>query len=559
MEKIMQSLEIDQAIWAAIEASESPYDFLDFIRHGLNHPTEHEEAFRRALKYWDNKKAIRLADKAVEKLLDMADKGNESAVFHLGRWYRLGYFVEKNSEIGLDWYRKGAEHGCTRCMVNLGRYKADTDTGEAAKIYQGAVDAGDLSAHTFWAQIDPDRTSYHLEAGARSSDGLSLFTWGLHLLKMAESDEGKAAAFSVIEDAANRNESAASLFLGVQYRSGKNVRKDAGVSMRWLKKSASLGNPTACAMLGNKLLPSKKTEQKAMMYLRHAAMLDEAYGQFMLGMHLFWSGKKLSDQTKGLNWLRQAATNGYRPAIIELVQALTTGRKTRSNTEEAIDWLHKGVAHGIADCQVHLGCLYMIGRDIEVNKTKAHNLYHLASLQGNDDGTYFLGLSYLDGDGCPIDHEKAYSNLKEAAENGHPKAQYKLGCLALFGEGDKEDIPAAAKWLKLAAESNLADAQFYLGWMFSNGIGVEENEQRARLWFEKACRQDHPEAMRTLGLMFIEGNGARLDRKEGQRLVAKAAALGDKVANDWMVKNLPAKPQWLKDMGNSHPDSKVAS
>lgn len=558
MEKIIKDQDIDQIVWSCIQDSDSPFDYLDFIRHCLNRPSEQERAFERALGCWDNKQAERQANAALEKLQSLAQVGSIQAMFHLGRWYRLGYFVEKNSEAGLDWYRKGAELGCTRCMINLGRYAADSDTGEAAKIYQRAVEAGDLSAHTFWAQIDPDKTAFHLETGASSTDAFSLFTWGLHLLKMAGDDEEKAAAIAIIEDAAKRNESAACLFLGVQFRSGKLVKADAVTSMKWLKRAARLGNPTAYAMIGNKLLSSKKTEKAALLHLQYASMLDEAYAQFMLGIHLFWMGAKPRERAKGLQWLRQAAQNGYRPAIIELVQALTTGRKTRPNNEEAVEWLHKGVAFGIADCQVHLGCLYMLGKDIELDKEKAHNLYHLASLQGNADGTYFLGLSYQDGDGTQADPEKAIACLKEAAENGHTKAQYRLGCNLLFAEGEKEDIPAAAKWLKLAAEANLADAQFYLGWMFSNGIGVEESEQRSRYWLEKACKQDHPEAMRTLGLMYIDGSGVRLDRNEGQRLLAKAAALGDKKANEWMDRNLPAKPQWLKDLGNSCPDSRLA-
>jgi hypothetical protein len=118
----------------------------------------------------------------------------------------------------------------------------------------------------------------------------------------------------------------------------------------------------------------------------------------------------------------------------------------------------------------------------------------------------------------------------------------------LCGEGVEEDIPAGAKWLKQAAELGEADAQAYLGAMFAHGMGVEENIPIALRWLRKAAEQDNNIALRELGFLYDEGKGVSQSREEATRLISKAASLGDPKAIDWVDKNCPKKPEWLKKL-----------
>lgn len=549
MESIKESQVIDEIVWSCIKDSLNPYDHLDFLRHALNRPSQQEKAYEIALANWDNKSTPRLADVAVQKIQTLAESGNRLAMLHLGRWYRLGYFVEINSDTGIAWYQKGADLGCTRCMINIARFKAKQEPEAAKKLYRQAIGLGDLAGHTFLADLDTEQRNYHLEMGATSEDAYARYAWGFHLFKAATNDEERIKAADIIKEAAEQNESMASVFLGIQYRSAKFIPQDEALSMAWLKKAASLGNETACTLIGNKLLGNKKTEQEALIQLRRGAMLDDAYGQFMLGRHLLWQGTTPEQQTEGLAWLRSAAQHGYKPAMSDLADALTQGIGGPINTDEALSWLSQGVAAGQPDCQVTMACHFMTGKLVELDKEKAHNLFNLASMQGSVAGTYFLGCTYEAGDGVEKSIHNAIKCFKDAASQGYAKAQYRLGIAYMFSEGVEEDIPAAAKWLKLAADANLADAQCYLGVMFANGIGVETDSIRAHYWLDMACRQDHQQALRKLGFMLLDGEGLNPTPEKAKRLLAKAAALGDKEAKDWIAKNCPEKPAWLKELG----------
>jgi len=136
----------------------------------------------------------------------------------------------------------------------------------------------------------------------------------------------------------------------------------------------------------------------------------------------------------------------------------------------------------------------------------------------------------------------------EAADKKVTRAIYKVATAYLWGEGVEEDIPAGAKWLKQAAELGESDAQAYLGAMFAHGMGVEENITIALRWLRKAAEQDNNIALRELGFLYDEGKGVPQSREEATRLISKAASLGDQKAIDWVDKNLPSKPQWLKTL-----------
>ena len=548
MDNITESQNIDQIVWSCIKDSLNPLDHLDFIRHTFNRPFEQEKAFELALAHWGNKEAPRLGHLALQKVQSLADEGNALAMLNLGRWYRLGYFVAADNELGVAWYRKGADRGNTRCLINLGRCLAKDDPQAAVEIYRQAIALGDLCAHIFWSDIDLDQRNYHLELGAKSADGYALYAWGYQLFKEATTEEARIAAAEIIKDAAQRNDSMACLFLGIHYRAGNYLPMDEVAAMQWLQKSARLGHETAYAMIGKTLLSDKQTEQDALAHLKRAAMLDEAHGQYLLGKHMIAQGATPEEQAQGVGWLRLGAVNGYKPAICLLADTLALGLGEVSNKEEALEWLHKGVAAGIADCQVSLACHYMTGEIVEVDKERGHNLFNLASLQGDIPATYLLGCTYEAGDGTEVDTDKAIACFKEAAKKGHTKAQCRLGYCYLTGSGVKEDIPAAAKWLKLAAEANQAEAQFYLGLMFMDGQGVEADNVRAHYWLDMASRQNHPEALRVLGLMLERGEGLNPSREDAQRYLAKAAALGDEEAKDWIAKNCPEKPAWLKNL-----------
>lgn len=550
MYEVTSDQELDQLVWSLIKDSCNPIDYVDYLRHTHNRKANQNVAFDAASNYWKNQTTARQFKKAVEVLEELANCGNEFSMFHLGRWYRLGYGVELDSDKGIEWYRKGAALGSSRCLINVGRYVSKERPLDAIDMFRCAVeDHGDLSAHCFWADLDKDNYHKHLELGASSSDPFAMYCWAYERLKGLNDAELAEPWIDLLKRAADGGESYAATQLGQIFRNGYHGQtSDTEVSRYWFKKAMLLGNETACAILGRDLL--EEDESNAITYLMRGAMLKDAFAQSVLGFHLTWYGKTHEQQQEGVTWLRASAQQGHRPAINKLADALRQERGPQVEDHEALNWMKKGADLGVADCQTALGIAYIQGDSVDRDEEKAHNLFHLASLQGDAWGTYLLGLTFENGHGTATDAAQAFFCYKQAAEKGSVKSYYKLGLAYLWGEGVEGDIPAAAKWLKKAANADHSDAQAYLGMMFSYGHGVEENNEMALYWLKQSAKLDSPIGLRELAIMYETGQGVDADLGEATRLMAKAASLGDHRAKVWIENNCPERPDWLKELGS---------
>lgn len=550
MYEVTSDQELDQIVWSLIKDSCNPLDYLDYLRHTLNRPAQQEEAFQAASKYWFAREEPRHFGKAVAALEELAHEGNEFAMFHLGRWHRLGYGVPSDSDKGMDWYRKGAKEGSSRCLINVARYTAKEDVESAIAMFQKAAEEmGDLSAHCFWADHDKQNYDHHLEIGATSGDAFAMYCLAHERLKHLDKVDASEPWLDLLKRAAEKGESYACTQLGQIYRNGYHgCTKDPVTSRYWLKKAVALGNETACAVLGRDLL--EEDEPASLELLNRGAMLGDAFAQSVLGFHLTWHGKSHEDQMEGVTWLRASAEQGHRPAMNKLAEALQSERGAEVMEGESLHWLKKGSALGVADCQTALGIIYIQGELIKRDEEKAHNLFHLASLQGDSWGMYLLGLTYENGHGTEKDLEQAFKCFQASAKKGSIKGAYKVGVAYLWGEGVEEDIPAATRWLKTAANAGHSDSQAYLGMLFSYGHGVEESSEIALYWLQQAAKQDSPIGLRELAKMYEAGEGLDADMAEATRLMAKAASLGDYKAKAWIEKNCPEKPVWLKELGD---------
>lgn len=553
MQEVTSDQDLDQLVWSLIQHSRNPDDYLDYLRHTYNRPAVQEAAYQAAVQHWPGSEERRCFEQAVAALEQLARAGSEVAMFHLGRWYRLGYGVAVDSEVGLAWYRKGAEAGSARCLINLARHTALSDPQTAISMYcRAAEELGDLSAHCFWADCDKANYLQHLELAATSGDPFSLYCLAYERLRVLADGQDARPWIEMLKTAAGKGESSGALYLAQVFRKGSHgCDMDAETSAYWFRHAVSLGNEAACAIYGRICLDAHD-EARGLDYLKRGAMLGDAYGQSVLGYHLAWHGQSQAEHLEGVHWLRAAARQNHRPALAKLAEALQHQRGPECEPEEALLWLRKGVSQGIAECQTALGTAYIQGEGVARDEEKAHNLFHIASLQGDAWGTYLLGLTHENGHGTPKDAVQAFQCYRTAADKGLLKAAFKLAMAYLWGEGVEEDIPAGAKWLKKAATAGHAEAQAYLGMLFAYGHGVEENPEIAVQWLRQSAQQDHPIGLRELAKFYEAGEGVEKDLTEATRLMAKAASLGDQKAADWISKNCPEKPLWLKQLGASN-------
>jgi TPR repeat protein len=93
-----------------------------------------------------------------------------------------------------------------------------------------------------------------------------------------------------------------------------------------------------------------------------------------------------------------------------------------------------------------------------------------------------------------------------------------------------------------------SEAKAHLGIMLVYGYGVERNIEHALKWLNDAAAKDNSTALRELAWLHESGTGMSQDLEGCTRLMAKAAALGDRTAHDWMMKNCPENPACLQEL-----------
>ncbi len=88
----------------------------------------------------------------------LADEGNATAQFCVGRLYANGFGVAMNDALALQWYGLAAEQGYSEAQFNLGLMHAngwgvEMNDQEAAKWYRLAAEQGLVEAQTSLAML----------------------------------------------------------------------------------------------------------------------------------------------------------------------------------------------------------------------------------------------------------------------------------------------------------------------------------------------------------------------------------------------------------------------
>lgn len=132
-------------------------------------------------------------DEKVRWLKKAVDKGEDYAMWNLGKLYLEGEGVEKDTEKGVDLIIKGAEYGCIGAINDLAykyRYGIDVEqnTEEALKWYKKGVEDGDSDSMCSLASMyyegtlvsrDVDKAIYYYKLAAEKGDSNALYALGV--------------------------------------------------------------------------------------------------------------------------------------------------------------------------------------------------------------------------------------------------------------------------------------------------------------------------------------------------------------------------------------------
>lgn len=413
-------------------------------------------------------------------------KGDPVALFYLGTLYWLGRGLIKNDAKAINYLTQAsrANHviaGDASCNLGNIHFEGQGSIAKnpalAAEFYLLAAKSGNV-----FAQVKLAKQYF--------------FGWGI--------DQEEAKAFYWFKEAALAGELIAEYYLGYCYETGRGVTLNLAEAKRWYEKSAEQGDLDA--------------------------QLKLAYAQ----IEGFFGEKNLE---QGLNKLEQLAAKNHPPSLFFLGEFLLE-EGSRQDVPRGLDAIVKAAQFGEILAQKALGRLYWTDQYTQSDKAKA--LYWLREAAKQKDPEALYDLAVL------LEEQTEYSSvqesltcLMESAQLGFASAQYLLASIYLEGDATlPQNIDKAVELLEPLANQGHPEAQFSLAILYSKGEHprVAENKNKAFYYFQQAAvDESNKDAQTGLAFCYLNGSGTAVDHEKAKEYFAKAAKLGDPVAQEHLA------------------------
>jgi len=370
---------------------------------------------------------------------------------------------------------------------------------------------------------------------------------------------GDAVSLHLLRDLANKGNPEAQLYIGFLYGA------DSRNALKWYKKSTDQNYPQADIQMGimykkgegvpKDAVEADKWFQKALNIWQPLADKGEALAQSHIS-DMYYNGYGVKqDGLKTYEWLRKAADQGLASAQYAVGDTFYNGQygeyKTKKNPAEGFKWMFKSAQQGNADAQYELYKKYKEGKDIKQDWAEAYFWFGLSQYAALDPRSYnidevakhltteqrdALDKKIREWEPSPLpvymdawdalkhrDYAVSLKMLKSLADQGNAKAQFSLGSLYMQGEGVKQDETEGLKWWGKAAEGGLLEAQMRLGdhyTTFSPPRSYRESTDykqyaEAFKWFYMAANQGEYTVQKIIGELCYRGMGVKQSYEEG--------------------------------------------
>jgi len=298
-------------------------------------------------------------------------------------------------------------------------------------------------------------------------------------------------ALPLLNQAAIDHYPPAYLFLGIIYKNGYGVGRDASKAnyyfqkakenIRWFHTQAEK-NSFSLYCLGelyfyDQTVPANL--EQAVEYFQKAANLGEAAALYKLGRH-YENNEK--NWPRAIECLEKAAALGYAEAMDRLGAIYYKGKITTQNKEKAFAYFQRAAAHGSAAGQYNQGFCYLEGEGVSGDANKAFDCFQLPAQQGIAKAYCCMGICYFEGNGVSKDAAMAFRCFKKAAELMDVEAQTWLGICYLRGEVVPQDLNKAIDCFEIAATQGDSLGQNYLSFCYKYGRGVEKDFRLSTHW-----------------------------------------------------------------------------
>lgn len=168
----------------------------------------------------------------------------------------------------------------------------------------------------------------------------------------------------------------------------------------------------------------KQNDQKALNYLRLAAIHNDSFAKFMLGsMYLDGIGTKENEE-EAFKWFNESAAQGDVYGQVSLAECYLQGKGCRQDVEKAQEWLRKAAKKNFSHAQLSLGILFYQGEYVEQDLDKAFHWFRRAADANHPIAQSIIGFAYLNGEYLPRDASLGFTWVNKAMMQGYPNAYF---------------------------------------------------------------------------------------------------------------------------------------
>jgi uncharacterized protein len=359
-----------------------------------------------------------------------------------------------------------------------------------------------------------------------------------------------ASALKYYEIAVADNHAWAMNNLGLLYKDGLGVRRDASQAYIHFEQAYRHKNPWAYNNLSQMTGSTKWLAEGAangctLCLIQEAA----AYHSGVYGVR--------SDTNKTVQLLGKASALGDSQATLIMAELYLVGDGVPQSSKQAFDTLKKLSDHGDADATNRLGELsadnqilhytfdHFLGgsRGIPADfanafpqePARAIRYWELANEQGSCQSLVNLSSFYDRGVGVATDHHKAADYVEQSVHCDPTNSFYlwKLAMRYFDANGRTHDCEAAQKYFVQSLNHGYADAAVDLGYIFDKGCGtIAKDDARAFQIYLLGAKLGVALCQNNLGAMIKHGRGVKsADPARGYGWIKLAALKGDQLAN----------------------------
>ena len=329
--------------------------FTNNIDHNKkNNFLEEQKNVNQAIDFFNDKKY----NEAYNFFIKYAEN-NKIAQFYLGQMYEDGYYVKKDSNIAVDYYKKSAANGYCNAQNVLGLlYEkgklVDKDLKKAYLLYKEAAEQ----------DYGP----------AQNNLGL-MYAKGIYISVDYEK------AYKYFKDAERNKCPEVYNNLGVMFQDGFYVKKDIVKAIEYYEKGDKCGDVAAQYNLGLIYFNGEEVSKDyatARIYFEKCAEKNHVDALTNLG-YIYYNGYAGSGKIKkAYEYLKKAADLGSADAKYNLALIYYDGIIVDENPSIVIKYLNEAASQGNIDAKIKLAECYRDGYGVTQNLINSYNFYVLA-------------------------------------------------------------------------------------------------------------------------------------------------------------------------------------